>query len=67
MLGLEGGFADYVIGFAVAENKALLSALIGSFAFKAIPGSAENPDVVFSITSRIVGGPQVTAEMVEGW
>lgn len=54
-------------GFAQAENKALLATLIGSFEFKAIPGSPENPDIVFGIAARIIGGPQVTASIVEGW
>lgn len=54
-------------GFAIAENKALLSALIGSLDFKAAPGSPENPKIIFTITSRIVGGPQVTASIVDGW
>ena len=55
-----------MVGFAIGENKALLAALIGTFDFKPAEG-AEEIDILWGITARIIGGLDVQTAVVDGW
>ncbi|KUJ07418.1 cytochrome P450 [Mollisia scopiformis] len=54
-------------GFAIAENKALLAQLIGSFDIKPPHGETEDLDISWGITARIVGGLHMKTSVLEGW
>ncbi|KAE8442148.1 hypothetical protein EG329_003799 [Mollisiaceae sp. DMI_Dod_QoI] len=54
-------------GFAIAENKALLAQLIGSFDIKPSHGEKADINIAWGITARMVGGLHLKTTIVEGW
>lgn len=56
----------FTSGFAQAESKAILAALIGSFEFKQAGGKHVEPRIAFLITSKILN-LEVETTTLEGW
>ena len=66
---VDGGLgeANDKTGFAIAENKALLAALVGSFELKSLVDEAVEPEILWGITAKLMDGLSVETKVVEGW